>query len=516
MQDFSHSPLHAASDKFAKSRRDLLKGAVAGAAALALPPAWMQAALAGEAPGGADSGTAPVQLAVVRRTIEVKGQAASVYGIRQPDGTPGIRLSEGDAFNVVLGNETREPASVHWHGLTPPWPSDGVPHAPLPPIAAGASRSFNFPVGGPGTYWMHAHTLQEQQLLAAPLIVAERGQAQRDEQEVIILLHDFSFKSSEEILAELTKSQDSGESGTGMSDMKMGDHDMAGMDMSGSGHGSMAGMPMSGAMAADLNDFDYDAYLANDRTLDDPEIVSVERGGRLRVRVINGASATAFTVDFGELEGTLIAVDGQPVQPVKSRRFPLSMAQRIDVRLQLPGETGAFPILALREGARERAGIVLRTQGATVRKLVVNGVRQGPVLDLGLESRLRALAPLAPREAGKTFEIALTGDMASYRWGLKTRPRLAVDHGDRVEVTMRNTTMMAHPMHLHGHHFQVVAIDGRRFPGAVRDTVLLPPRRAVTFAVDANNAGQWAFHCHHLYHMATGMMTTFAYNDHSM
>ena len=126
MQDFSHSPLVAASDNFAKSRRGLLKRAVAGAAALALPPAWMQAALAAEAPVEVDAGTAPVQLAVVRRTIEVKGQAASVYGIRQPDGTPGIRLSEGDAFNVVLGNATREPTSVHWHGLTPPWPSHGA------------------------------------------------------------------------------------------------------------------------------------------------------------------------------------------------------------------------------------------------------------------------------------------------------------------------------------------------------------------------------------------------------
>jgi FtsP/CotA-like multicopper oxidase with cupredoxin domain len=80
-----------------------------------------------------------------------------------------------------------------------------------------------------------------------------------------------------------------------------------------------------------------------------------------------------------------------------------------------------------------------------------------------------------------------------------------------VEVTLRNTSMMAHPMHLHGHHFQVVAIDGQRFAGAVRDTVLLPPNRSVTIAVDAGNHGQWAFHCHHLYHMATGMMSTFAY-----
>ena len=77
---------------------------------------------------------------------------------------------------------------------------------------------------------------------------------------------------------------------------------------------------------------------------------------------------------------------------------------------------------------------------------------------------------------------------------------------------MRNRTNMAHPMHLHGHHFQIVAIDGKRFAGAVRDTVHIPPQRSVTVAVDADNPGEWPFHCHHLYHMAAGMMTRFGYS----
>ena len=73
--------------------------------------------------------------------------------------------------------------------------------------------------------------------------------------------------------------------------------------------------------------------------------------------------------------------------------------------------------------------------------------------------------------------------------------------------------MMSHPMHLHGHHFQVVALNGNRFSGAMRDTVLVPPMQSVTIAVDANNPGKWAFHCHHLYHMASGMMTTISYEE---
>jgi len=81
----------------------------------------------------------------------------------------------------------------------------------------------------------------------------------------------------------------------------------------------------------------------------------------------------------------------------------------------------------------------------------------------------------------------------------------------RVELVMTNRTMMSHPMHLHGHSFQVVAIDGQRFSRAVRDTVLVLPMKSVTVAFEADNPGQWAFHCHNLYHMEAGMMTTVRY-----
>lgn len=475
------------------NRRQLMTGTLAGAAALSLPGAsWPVFA----------QGASTRVLRVTRRTLEVSGKPASVFGLSGPDGLPGLRFRAGDTFDVLLRNETDESTIMHWHGLTPPWPSDGVGDAPLPLIGAGQDRYFNFPVGSPGTYWMHAHTLQEQALLAAPLIVADPADDGRDEQEVVILLHDFSFTSPEELLAGLT-------GGPAMDGMAKAPADaMAGMD-----HGKMGsgGMDMSAGMAMDLNDIEYDAYLANDRTLDDPAVFAVERGGRVRLRIINGATATAFTIDTGELEADLIAVDGQDVEPIRGRRFPISMGQRIDLRLRLPSEARAFPILALREGSRERTGFTLQPPGADVVKLAGVGDEDGPVLDLQLESELRAAMPLAASPADKSVEMTLTGDMAAYKWGLALAEPILADLGDRIEVTMTNTSRMAHPMHLHGHHFQVVAIDGRRIAGAVRDTVLVPPSRAVTIAVDANNPGQWAFHCHHLYHMATGMMSTFGY-----
>lgn len=475
------------------NRRELMTGLLSGAATLSLAEATR--------PVFAQSASTRV-LSIGRRTIEVKGKASTVFGLLGPDGSPGLRFRTGDMFDVLLRNETEESTIVHWHGLTPPWPSDGVEDAPLPLIGAGQERIFDFPIGSPGTYWMHAHTLQEQALLAAPLIVVDPTDDGRDEQEVVVLLHDFSFTSPEQLLAGLAGSQ----AMDGMT--KEGGDATATMNHGNTGHG---GMDMSAGLATDLNDIEYDAYLANDRTLDDPEVFAVERGGRVRLRIINGATATAFTIDTGQLEADLIAVDGQHIAPTRGRRFPLSMGQRIDLRLQLPNEARAFPILALREGSRARTGFILQPPGADVVKLASAGDEDGPVLHLGLESELRAAVPFAARPANKSFEMTLIGDMAAYKWGLPLAEPILAELGDRIEVTMTNASMMAHPMHLHGHHFQVVAIDGKRIAGAVRDTVFIPPSRAVTIAVDANNPGQWAFHCHHLYHMAAGMMSTFGY-----
>jgi FtsP/CotA-like multicopper oxidase with cupredoxin domain len=428
-------------------------------------------------------------LRVVKRAIDVDGKSASVFGLLGPDGRPGLSFAAGERFAVRLVNETKEATIIHWHGLTPPWQQDGVPDIPLPLIGSGATRDFDFPLQRAGTNWMHAHTLQEQTLLAAPLIIKES--APSDEQEVVVLLHDFSFKSPEELLEELTQKGGHMRGGSGQSGM-------AGMN-----HGGMSG----GGMTMDVNDIDYDAYLANDRTLNDPETIRVEKGGRVRLRVINGATATVFTLDLGSLPGELVAVDGQPVKAVRSRRFPLAMGQRLDVRLALPLGPGSYPILFLREGARERTGVVLATQDAPVAKLAAVVDFAGPIMGLDLEAALVPASPLAIRPVDQRPTIDLIGGMMGYQWGLRGLAQpLLVKNGQRIEVTMTNRSMMGHPMHLHGHHFQVVAVNGRRIVGAVRDTVHLPPMTSVTIAFDADNVGKWAFHCHHLYHMATGMM----------
>jgi FtsP/CotA-like multicopper oxidase with cupredoxin domain len=278
-----------------------------------------------------------------------------------------------------------------------------------------------------------------------------------------------------------------------------------------------SGMAMGAAAKPDLNDVKYDAFLANDRTLADPEVVKVEPGGRVLLRVINSSSMSAFHLDLGELDGELIAVDGFRVAPVTARRFPIAVAQRLDVRLSIPRAPAAHPVLALLEGENRQTGIILQAGDAPVTRVPDTAAAASPALTLDLERRLRAARPLKSRKANRVHTLNLTGQMAGYVWSLngvawnENVPPLPVAKGERVELVFVNKTPMPHPMHLHGHEFQVVEIDGKRFPGAVRDTVLVPPGRRVVVAFDANNPGYWALHCHLLYHLEAGMFTTLRY-----
>lgn len=453
----------------------------------------------------------PTVIRVENRVIEVRGKPAKVFGLIQPDGTHGLYTQAGERFRVTLENGVNEPTLIHWHGLTPPVEQDGVPDLSQPPLKPGGRYDYDFPLTRPGTNWMHSHLgLQEQLLMAAPLIVRDPAEDDEDVQEVVVMFHDFTFRNPEEILAEL---QGGGHAAHAAPDAGHGDH--GAMDHGAGGHGDHA-MPDAGP-AVHLHDVEYDAFLANDRTLDDPEVVRVERGGRVRLRLINGATATSFWLDLGELEGRLVAVDGMAIVPVAGSRFEFAIAQRLDLLLDLPNEDGAWPVLAIREGERARTGIVLATRNGTVERLSEEADAAAPAVGLELERRLQAAHALEPRQPDRRHTLTIT-EAPGYLWKLNGAAHgdhepLRVAQGERVEITIVDRTTMAHPMHLHGHHFHVVAINGEHFAGAMRDTVLVPAGGNVTIAFDAENPGEWAFHCHQLYHMASGMMTTVAYES---
>jgi FtsP/CotA-like multicopper oxidase with cupredoxin domain len=121
----------------------------------------------------------------------VNRKSASVFGIRQPDGTFEIRTEVGTPFRVRVA---------------PPWRQDGVPGISAPPIPPGGSADYDFPLSFGGTFYMHSHQgLQEQSLMVAPLTIHDKRD-RPDQQEVVVMLNDFSFTPPEQIFESSRKS----------------------------------------------------------------------------------------------------------------------------------------------------------------------------------------------------------------------------------------------------------------------------------------------------------------------
>ena len=473
-------------------------------------------------------GSEPVRLFVKEVPLKVLGKEVTVIAIEQADGTQGYSPEKDDGFHVEVVNQLKVPTSIHWHGLILPNLMDGVPFVTQNPILPGKSFRYDFPLKQSGTYWMHSHYgLQEQLYNSAPLIIWTPEERAKADQNVVVTLSDFSFTSPEQILKAL-------KGGTPSMKEKAPGKKVETMD-SGKSSGSMgksAPAEVVGQKWDDQNqrlvrtvlrapeadiDVKYDALLANRRTLDDPEIISVRPGESVLLRLIAASSSQNFYVDTGTLEAELLAVDGKAVRPVRGNFFQLGVAQRLDLKVIIPADGGAYPILAQGEGTKLLCGVVLSTKGASLPKLSRTGATSTAALDNTQEKRLRALNPLSNRPIDRTLPAALGGNMMTYVWTINdaaypNRNSLDIRKGERVGITFTISTKMGHPMHLHGHDFQVVEIDGEKISGALRDTLMVPPGSKMTVAFDADNVGVWPLHCHLLYHLDTGMFTVVKYD----
>ena len=482
--------------------------------------------LTGETLGGAPE---PVRLFVKDVPLKVLGKEVTVIAIEQADGTQGYSPEKSDGFHVEVVNQLKVPTSLHWHGLILPNLMDGVPFVTQDPIAPGKSFRYDFPLKQSGTYWMHSHYgLQEQLYNSAPLIIWTPQERAKADRQVVVMLSDFSFTPPEQILKGL-------KSGMQTPNMKK---DPSGEKSESSSLGKMSGSmgksspaeviaqkwddqkqmlvrTMLRAPEAEI-DVKYDALLANRRTIDDPEIISVNAGESVLLRLIAASSNQNFYVDTGTLEAELLAVDGKAVQPIKGKFFQFGVAQRLDLKVTIPIEGGAYPILALGEGTKLLCGVVLVTKEASVPQLSRTAAVSTAALDNTQEKRLRALNPLPDHPIDCMLQAALGGNMATYVWTINgaaypNRKSLDIRGDERVGISFSISTNMGHPMHLHGHDFQVVEIDGEKISGALRDTLMVPPGSRMTVAFDADNAGIWPLHCHLLYHLDSGMFTVVKY-----
>lgn len=389
----------------------------------------------------------------------------------------------------MVVNKTTSPITIHWHGLIVPNDQDGVPGVTQTLIQPGESRPYHYKLVQSGTYWMHSHEgFQEQQQLSAPFIIYEKKDDKK-EQEIIMFLQDFTYQDPNKLFQKLRET-------------KM----PTGMNMA-------SGMSTKGG--ADYNDIHYDAFLTNKTTLAKPDIKPVLAGKTIRIRIINAAASTNFQINLGTLQGTLVAVDGETIKPLTNNQFPIGIGNRLDIMVTIPQGGGTFPILAQVEGSNQQTGLILTTAKSTVPNIKLTAANSiGRIPYYELEKQLHSINPLTTKKVDISLNYILQGNMNGYQWTLngegwpKVTPKV-IQKGQRVEMVFMNKNDMSHPMHFHGHVFQVTEIDGVKLKdGALRDTILVQPHSTVKIQFDADNPGIWLNHCHNLYHLAAGMGTT--------
>lgn len=492
------------------SRRHLLLGGLglAGAGTLAACSPTSATTATPRAFGAASPLTATPGQRVVARTltpgpvtVDLGGPTVATWAYGDTVPGPLIRATAGDLLRVTVDNQLPSDTTVHWHGIHLRNAADGVPGVTQEPIAAGARYTYEFTAPDPGTHFFHPHVgVQLDRGLYAPLIIDDPGEPGRYDAEWVLVLDDWvdgTGRTPDEVLAQLIA--DGGErEGAEMNGMS----GMGGMD-----HGSMGGMGGDGPFG-DAGDVTYPHYLVNGKVPTAPETFAAKPGQRVRIRMVNAASDTVFAVALGGHRMTVTHTDGYAVQPAETDAIYIGMGERHDVLVTLAD--GVFPLVAAPVNKQGQGLALIRTgrgaaPGPDVRPDELAGA---PLMASELAPAEASRLPTAAVEA--ETRLTLNGSMTPYRWGINgaaygENEPLTVRAGQRLRINAMNMTMMAHPLHVHGHTF---ALAGS---GLRKDTVMMRPMESMPIDLDADNPGDWMVHCHNIYHAEAGMMIVLRY-----
>ena len=435
--------------------------------------------------------------------IELAGRRVSTWAYNGSVPGPEVRLSKGEVLRARIDNQLPEPTSIHWHGLAIRNDMDGVPGLTQQEITPGTSFTYEFTVPDSGTYWFHPHSgMQLDRGLYTPLIIDDPDDPGDYDRELVVVLDDWTDgvgEAPDAIFDRLTtEGMDMGGGGGGMGGMDMGGMDMGGMT--------------SDLLGGDAGDVRYPLYLINGRPPEDPATFEVGLGERLRLRLINAGADTAFRVAMAGHSLTVTHTDGFPVEPVPTDAIMIGMAERYDALVTVDG-AGVFPLVAEAEGKQGQARALVRSAPGDAPPAVARPSElDGRILTVA-DLRAAPEVALAPAEPDAIYEVVLNGGMDQYDWRINGRPfaetvPLEVNPAQRVRLVFDNRTMMFHPMHLHGHTFEVRGPAG---PGPRKDTVIVRPMERIEIDFVTDNPGQWLLHCHNLYHQEVGMATVLSY-----
>ena len=568
------------------SRRRFVQGLALGGTAAMLggfvKPAW---ALVGRGPPGVLSGT-EFNLEIAETPVNYTGAARLATTINGQVPGPLLRWREGSTVTLRVTNRLRTSTSIHWHGILLPFEMDGVPGISFRGIAPGETFTYRFPVKQSGTYWYHSHTrFQEQTGLTGPLVIDPAGPERNPvERDYVVMLNDWTDQDPERVFAILKKHSDYYNFNEPTFPEFAQDVSKVGLQQALDARRMWNRMRMSPRDVIDVSGYTY-TYLMNGTAPAGNWTGLFKPGERVRLRFINGSSNSYFDVRIPDLKLSVVAADGQDVEPAEVDEFRIAVAEVYDVIVQ-PADDRAYTIfaqsidrsgyargtLAPREGMQAEVPAMDPVPTLTMLDMMGAMAQQGghgmamssmmptdhssvhgthsmdmsgmvkahharteyhnPGVDMhvdyprtnlddpgvGLRDNgrrvlaygdLHTLGGSLYHDAPKReIELHLTGNMERFMWsfdGVKfsdAKP-IHLPYNERVRIVLCNDTMMNHPIHLHGMWSEVESPDGEF--QVRKHTVNVQPAQRVTYLVQADALGRWAYHCHLLYHMEAGM-----------
>ncbi len=540
------------------------------------------------------------KLAIGPQPVNFTGKNRIATAVNGSVPGPILRWKEGDKITLDVTNNLTESSSIHWHGIILPTEMDGVPDISFNGIAPGQTFRYQFQVKQSGTFWYHSHSgFQEQTGHYGSIIIdpATPDPVSYD-REYVVMLSDWSDEEPSDIYAKLKKLSGYYNFAERTTDDLIQDIRQKGLARTWTDRSMWNKMRMSDRDLSDVTGYTY-TFLMNGQTPADGWTGIFKRGEKVRLRIINGSAMSFFDVCIPGLKMSVVAADGQNIEPVSVDEFRIGVAETYDVVVEpkddraysifaqamdrtgyargtltpdpaltadLP-EMDPYPLLThqdmgmdmssmsgmdmgsmeddskkkntmahsmhnmsdMGDSRQQMAMDMSGTPGHGSKAEIVHAKTEfGPHVDaraaspqyrlddpgVGLRNNGRRVLTYSdlrnlystpdPRDPTREIQLHLTGNMARYMWsinGIKYSDAepLRFKYGERLRITFVNDTMMNHPMHLHGMWSDLETGDGKRIPR--KHTIIVQPGAKISYLVTADARGEWAYHCHLLYHM---------------
>lgn len=549
------------------TRRRLITSTAGLAAASSLPlPAWASGRSLTHARNGfAELAGEDIRLAIANHHFTTGDRSGHAVAVNGTVPGPLIRLREGQNVRLHVTNDLDEDSSIHWHGLLVPFQFDGVPGVSFPGIRPGETFTYEFPIRQAGTYWWHSHSgLQEQAGHYGPIVIESGEPDPRYDRDYVVLLSEFTPMHPHEIMRKLkvgehyfnrqmltaTEGDMSLDERIMWGRMRMNPRDIS--DVSGvtytyliNGHGpadnlELAFQPgervrlrvINGSAMTFFNvrlpDVPMTIIQADGQDVDEVEVDEFQIGVAETYDVIVAppAGSHALVAEAMDRSGmgvaSLTSHAGHIATPPPLREIPTLTMVDMGMGGMHHGGHGSMDHAQMDHSMRDTSRLPPDVKaGPGVDMVSAMPVDRMDYPGLGLDNvahrvlrytDLKAKRMNPHREVTRELEIHLTGNMERYMWSFDGEKFSAVTDDpirfgfdERVRVKLVNDTMMAHPIHLHGHFFELVN-GAHHMHQPLKHTLIVQPGGTATFDLTANEPGDWAFHCHLLYHMHAGMM----------